>query len=356
MLQRLESNLGITGSALQWLRSYFADRKQFVCINGSKSEFHHLPYGVPQGSLIGPFSFPKYTAKIAEKFNINFHLFADDTQLYCTFDKGKATEAASLLEECIEEIRQWMRRNMLKLNDSKTEILCIGSKHMMSNAGVSSLAVGESNVQVTTSARNIGVIMDDRLSMADHINATCKSAYLNLRNIACARRYLTEDTTSTLVHSLVTSKLDCLNALFYGLPDTLIKKLQRIQNHAANVIKRRKKHDHVTPLLVELHWLPVKRRIRYKVLLLTFRYLNGKAPKYLCDLLQTYQPIRSLRSESRNLLIEKSSKSKTYGDRAFSVAAPRLWNSMPMDLRDISSIETFKKKLKTYLFKEAYDL
>ena len=92
------------------------------------------------------------------------------------------------------------------------------------------------------------------------------------------------------------------------------------------------------------------------LLLLTFKCLNWKAPRYLCDLLQTYQPTSYLRSESQNLPTEKSSKSKTYGDRAFSIATPRRWNNMPMDLQDISSIETFKKKLKTYLFKEAYDL
>ena len=192
--------------------------------------------------------------------------------------------------------------------------------------------------------------------MTDHVKSMCKSAYLNLRNIACARRYLTEEATTTLVHSLVISKLDCLNALLYGLPDSLIKRLQLLQNNAARLIRRKKKNDHITPLLCDLHWLPVKQRIKYKLILLTFKCLHGKAPKYLSDLLETYQPARSLRSSTQCLLKEKPSRLKSYGDRAFSVAAPRLWNNLPVDLRESNSLETFKRKLKTHLFREAYDL
>ena len=292
---------------------------------------------------------------LAEKHSIGFHLYADDTQLYCTFDQGSGEEAAAQLEACVEDIRQWMKSNMLKLNDSKTEFLLIHSKHMLGKElEVSSLKVGDSNVPASDSARNIGVIMDGKLSMVDHVKAICKSAYLNLRNISHVRRYLTEDATTTLIHSLVISKLDNLNALLYGLPDTLINRLQLLQNHAAKLIKRKKKHDHVTPLLIELHWLPVQTRIRYKIILLTFKCLNGKAPKYLADLLEAYNPARSLRSSSQNLLKEKPGRLKSYGDRAFSVAAPRLWNSLPADLRSMSSLETFKRHLKTYLFKDAY--
>ena len=204
------------------------------------------------------------------------------------------------------------------------------------------------------SARNIGVVMDSTLSMVQHVSAVCKSAYAHLRNIAKFRRYLTQDATATLVHSLVTSRLDNMNSLLYGLPDTQLNKLQRIQNHASKVIMKKKKHDHVTPILQSLHWLKIPYRIEYKLLLLTYKCLHGKAPEYLAAKLEKYVPGRALRSGDQDLLVERRAKLKSYGERSFSVAAPKLWNKLPHDLRSSGSVYIFKAKLKTFLFKKCY--
>ena len=359
MLSRLEDSYGIKDEALKWVKSYFSDRYQFVSIEGAQSDKHKLPYGVPQGSILGPFSFPKYTSPlggIAQKHNIMYHLYADDSQLYVVFDSGDGEDAALRLEACIEEMRLWMRDNMLKLNDNKTEFLLIQSKHNTKVPEVTSLHVGDADVKAVSCARNIGVMLDDKLTMVDHIKSVCKSSYFHLRNIAQARRYLTQEATSTLVHSFVTSKLDGLNALYYGLPDRVIHKLQLLQNHAAKLVVKKKKQDHVMPILHSLHWLPVQYRISFKILLLTYKCLHGKAPAYLSALLECYVPARSLRSSSQFLLKEKKAKLKTYGDRAFSVAAPRLWNKLPADVRGAKSIDSFKRSLKTHMFKLAFDV
>ena len=112
--------------------------------------------------------------------------------------------------------------------------------------------------------------------------------------------------------------------------------------------------DHITPTLQSLHWLPVKSRIQFKTLLLTYQALHGRSPSYLSDLLVQHAPTRSLRSGSQNLLIVLKSYSKQFGDRSFSVAAPKAWNALPMDIKSASTVDMFKKNLKTYLFKEAY--
>ena len=320
---------------------------------------HPLPYGVPQGSVLGPSAFPKYTSpigKIADKHNIEYHLYADDSQLYIVFDVAEAPAAAKQLEDCITEIRAWMKANMLKLNDDKTEFLVISSRHTSKTPVISSLCIGHTDVEAVSSARNIGLILDDKLSMEEHIKSVCKASYMHLRNIAQVRRYLTEDATRTLMHSFVISKLDNLNSLLYGLPDCLLRKLQLVQNQAAKLVVKKKKQDHVTPILITLHWLPVQQRIRYKLLLLAFKCIHGLAPSYLCSLLQEYKPGRSLRSSSQYLLKEKKGRLKTYGDRAFSVAAPHLWNALPVELRSCRSVDCFKKSLKTFLFKEAYNV
>ena len=122
-----------------------------------------------------------------------------------------------------------------------------------------------------------------------------------------------------------------------------ICKLQRVRNNAARVITLTKKHDHITPVLNELHWLPVRKRIEFKILLLAYKCLHGTAPFYLRELLKEYVPPRTLRTNM-----------KTYGDRSFSACAPKLWNQLPDKIRAAGSVAIFKRQLKTYLFKDVY--
>ena len=117
----------------------------------------------------------------------------------------------------------------------------------------------------------------------------------------------------------------------------------------------KRKYDHITPVLKELHWIPVKERIVFKILLITFKALNGLAPVYITKLLNRYVPARQLRSSDMLLLKVPSSHLKTYGDRAFSVCAPKLWNQLPYDLKSSISLNIFKTNLKTFLFKQAYE-
>ena len=169
------------------------------------------------------------------------------------------------------------------------------------------------------------------------------------------RKYLSESAAKTLTHAFVSSRLDNMNSLLYNVPDYQILKLQRIQNHAARIIKKQKQSCHITPALIDLHWLPVQYRIQYKILLLVFKCVHGEGPVYLSSLLQRYQPSRALRSANQLLLREKPSH-KRYGDRAFSVAGPKLWNRLPSELQNSDTVKSFKKSLKTHLFKQAYNL
>ena len=220
---------------------------------------------------------------------------------------------------------------------------------------IPSISVGEDAVLAVPSVRNIEVLMDHHLTMQDHITSVWKASYMHLRSIARIRKFLTQDATATLINSLVTSRIDNLNSLLVGLPDTVVGKLQKVQNNAAKIVVRKKKSDHVTPILTSLHWLPVQFRIEYKLNLLTFKCLNGLAPEYLATKLRYYKPSRLLRSVDQSLLVEPRANQKTYGDRSFSVAAPRLWNRLPLDLRQCTCVHAFKKNLKTVLFRRAFD-
>ena len=184
--------------------------------------------------------------------------------------------------------------------------------------------------------------------------SVCKSALFHLRNIVKIREYLTVESTKALIQAFVTCRLDNCNSLLTGSPKYLIAKLQRIQNCAARLVAKQPRAAHISPVLKSLHWLPVEHRITFKVLLLTYKAINNLAPSYLSHLLVHYNPTRSLRSAEKYLLEVPKVRLKTYGERAFSVAAPKLWNALPLDIKLSPSVPVFKSRLKTHLFRIAF--
>ena len=166
------------------------------------------------------------------------------------------------------------------------------------------------------------------------------------------RNCLSIVTTEHLIQAHVTSQLDCCNSLLYGLPNSCILKLQRIQNSAARIIYRRKKFDRVTALLKQLHWLPIRQRIKYKLFLLCFKAQHSLAPSYLQDCVIPYSPCRPLRT--KHLLLVPPTKLRTYGDRSFNKAAPLVWNKSPYHVQSCNKLDQFKRNLKSHLFNIAY--
>ena len=187
--------------------------------------------------------------------------------------------------------------------------------------------------------------------MEQHISSVTRSAWYQLRRITRVRSKITRTVAETLVNSLVTTKLDYCNSVLAQLPAKTVKKFQRLQNAAAKTICKLRKYDHVTPSLKQLHWLPVNVRSTFKVLILTYKSLNGKAPDYLAELLNNEW---NLRSSTAITLRTVSNPRTNYGKRAFSHLAPYLWNQLPADIRSSETLIIFKKRLKTHFFNLSY--
>ena len=211
----------------------------------------------------------------------------------------------------------------------------------------------DSLIEPVNSARNLGVIVQNDLKMDIFVTNICRSASYALYRIGQIRKFLDRKSTEILVHAFITCRLDQCNSLLHGLPESQIAKLQRIQNSAARLVTLTRKFDHITPILRELHWLPVKYRIMYKILLLTYKCLHGTAPIYLQELIQRYTPSRNLRSATQSRLT-CSSSSTQYGQRSFSVCATELWNNLPLHVKNSETLIQFKTCLKTYLFTMAF--
>ena len=353
LIQRLEHWVGLSGTALSWFHSYLTSRKYFVNLADFESDKHDICSGIPQGSILGPLLFSLYILPLGELITahgVNFHFYADDTQLYFSVAPDDPCALDPLLS-CLSNIKDWMSENFLKLNEDKTEVLIIGSNEQRE---LVRSRLGNLGKECNTSVKSLGVIIDNDLNFKTHINHVTKIAFFHLRNIARIRDFLSLNDAKTLIHAFVFSRLDYCNAILSGLPKKETDRLQLVQNAAARVLTKTKMREHITPVLASLHWLPVVFRIDFKILLLVYKGVNGLAPSYLYDCLKRYVPNRPLRSSNADLLDPPTVAYKKYGEAAFSFYGPTAWNKLPLYLRQAVSLESFKTQLKTYFFTLAF--
>ena len=160
-------------------------------------------------------------------------------------------------------------------------------------------------------------MIDSNLTIDCHVTAMSKAAFCSIRNIGRIRKHLTRDAAETIIHAFVTSKLDSNNSLLYGITNTQVARLQRLQNIAAWIITCTKRTDHISPVLANLHWLPVEQRLIYKLCLIVYKIMHNKAPKYLTDLIESYVlGCNGLRSSTQELFTGKKFK-KSMGRQKF---------------------------------------
>ena len=215
-------------------------------------------------------------------------------------------------EDCVKDIDLWMLNNKLKLNSGKTEIKVFSSSYRPRPA-LKNLVIASDTVDCSTTAKNIGVIFNNSLSMLPHVTAVCKSSFFHLRNIFKIRKSLSYDTCKTLIHAFVTARIDYSIVTHCSTVSLNVSRnaLQSVLNSAARLIHLTSRYEHVTPLLIQLHWLPIEQRITFKIAVITFKALHGAAPSYITDLIKPYTPGRLLRSSNQFLLSTSKFNLKT---------------------------------------------
>ena len=295
---------------------------------------------------------------IAGIYGLHVHMYADDTQLYISFDPANEDIIFEKIQDCLQHIKWWMKANYLKLNSGKTEIVVINNKADKSPNPTSIFLQKSDKIptEPSTEARNLGVWFDQTFSMSSHVSRVIQSCWSQLANLWRIRKGLTVQLKTQLVHQLVHSRLDFGNGLLVGLSKRDLQRLQKVQNSATRFIYGSKGKRGVTEMRKKLHFLPVEQRIVFKVCLLVYKCIHGLVPEYLSDMIIRRQPkARKVRLDDDLTLVEKRHDTKYLTtQKAFSVCGPKIWNKLPKSLREASSLETFKQMLKTHLFTVAY--
>ena len=349
--------VGIVGEAQDYLETFLTNRTYCVQIGKSFSRTKKLTRGVPQGSVLGPILFCIYTIELMHllrNHGVHFQLFADDTQFYLSL--GNVEDSESKINDVMIDVKRWMNSKQLKLNDNKTECLLVGRKHDLRRFDIANLRVLDNVFEVMNPIKNLGIIFDCNLSFNVQINQVIKTAGYHLRNIAFLKKYLDVKTITMLIHNYVISRLDYCNVLYYGLPNYNLKKIQNVFNRAARLIKGLSPRDRITPTLIELHWLPVKARIIFKICVLTYQAFGSGKPMYMRNMLKNFRPDTAvgLRHSDDPYRLEEPRSRTNIGTRAFERSAPRFFNKLPLAVKESPNCDIFKRKLKTHIFADCY--
>ena len=373
LLNALKNCFGLDGNVYKWFASYLEDRTYRVKIGNAFSDFICALFGVPQGSILGPILFILYTRHlehIALRHGLSIKLYADDSQLYISFNPSKddCTMFCDKVNACLVDIKLWVERKFLKLNEGKTKLIILSKPSVTMNESIL-LSVDDKNIaevdwELEKDIKSLGVYIDPRLDMNKHISYIRQFCIGQLSSWKHIATLLDTDTRLMLVKQIILSKLDYNNSLLCGLPGYVIKSLQFIINCAMRFVYNVRYREHITPYIIRSHILPVKYRIEYKICLTVFKCLHDLAPQYLQELLKWNTPTNDVlniyddsnfvprTTQDPYLLIVPSDfgKRTRYRSRTFSHYAPRSWNTLPYALRCCNDKSVFKTKLKTHFF------
>ena len=286
LLRRLRDRYGIMGDALKWVKSYLTNRFQKISINEYTSCSSLLSSGVPQGSVLGPLLFSLYVqpaGDIIRKHGLSFHHYADDLQIYTSFEYDHHSFSTSLvkLQCCVSELQKWFSANYLIMNEDKTEFIPFVPKPYNHIVDKSTICIGDDVIRASFSVTDLGVVLDRHLKMSHQVSKMVQTCTYKLRLINVIRNKLTVTVAERVINAMVTGNLDYCNSLLNGITANEIGRIQKVQNTAARLILNRDRRSSATVMLNDLHWLSFKKRVMYKILLLVYKSLHGTNPDYI---------------------------------------------------------------------------
>ncbi len=351
LLNKLQ-DIGVSSSCLEWFRSYLSQRYQAVRINSVLSEKLLVVSGVPQGSILGPLLFSIYVNDLPSvSQDCTSDCYVDDTKLLMSFHVEDSTIAMTKINCDLLRIRNWCFDNCLLLNPNKTKLIVFGSRQMMKKIPDFKLSLLQKELIPAEFVKDLGVMFDSNLSFDKHILATVSSCMSKLGQISRAKHAFSKDLLVKIINALVFSKLFYCSSVWSNTSNSNIRKLQSVQNFAARIVSGRRKFDHITPVLKELRWLPVKTQLYYRDATLAFKCMMGCAPSYLASQFITRGDVtgrKTRNSQKLNIPLFKSAA----GQKTFYYRIVTLWNGIEEHLKLCSTISSFRYNLRNQLLQD----
>src|SRR6218665_3025152 len=343
--------------------SYLSKRSATVLFHSSCLRWCPTPFGLPQGSVLGPLLYILFTVDIGPLLASCYlasHSYADDVQSYKHCSASEAASAIQTMSQATNALNSWTSSNRLRLNPHKTQYIWLDTCQQLDKLDSESLSAEFPTFLFSTSVWDIGVILDQELSFAEHITALTRSYYYHWHQLWVVSRSLSSSSASILVRAFIANRLDYCSSLYCGLPQVLLQPLNGVLRAAARMIGGVPKFGHISDYMRDvLHWLPVQQRIQYRISSIVWHCVLGNTPSYLLELFiltSACSGHRSLRSASKGDFLVPRARTATRQKRASLIVGPSVWNDLPSELRflplDLSS--SFYKLLKTLLFGRAW--
>ena len=308
-----------------------------------------VPCGTPQGSVLGPPLFNinvRSQPKVFQHCKFNTSSFADDSNGRRSFALTFQFEVLkNEVPNCMHQIVRWSFAHFMKINPDKTELLLLYPPSLNKEVLIKGILFDDQCIRFSEFVKNVGLWIDKNLSLTQHVNNIVSHCYKILKDVGCIKKNLERSHLENLVHAIITSRLDYCNSLFMNISKGNLYKLQKVQNSAARLVLGRNRRQSARAALRELHWLNVESRIVFKILLLVYKIIKGQCSDNLSFQFKSFNG----RPDDFLLLKTPNFESK-YGKRIFEYNGSRLWNALPVDIRVVEDVGTFKSRIKTMLF------
>lgn len=321
---------GFRNAAFSWLESYLSDRRQVTLVNNWTSDvIAEGSYGVPQGSVLGPLLFLVYINDLKSAIQLSFfHLYADDTIIICSCDSTQELKLS--LEQDLKDISNWLKLNKLTINTSKTEVIFFGNKSRLKSCNDVAIRYDGIPLVSKSKVKYLGVVFDKNLSWKNQIKSLVGKSYHKLSKIRYISSNLTSDTKNLLVNALVMPYLYYCSSAWCNANKSVLNKADKLYKNISTFIN--KPHIELENLLNFNHGITI------------FKSIHKTAPSYLSEKVALVKSSHShnTRAASDYMLTMHPNGSRFFR-RSFKFRSPRLWNSLPSELRTLQSLLQFKE-------------